>query len=112
MTKFNNVVLLAVGSFIAGILLAPKSGKETRQDLMNKRDEYKAKAEAGFAEVKKGAKDVKHEVEDGFDSVKGIAKDAAVDAKATAGRLKSEATLRGEAIKEKSQRTAEEIKRS
>lgn len=112
MKKFDSVVLLAVGSFIAGLLLAPKSGKETRQDLMDKRDEFKEKASNGLREMKKGVNDVKGEVQEGFESVRGIAKDAAGDAKHTAGRLKDEATLRGEAIKEKSQRSAEDVKRA
>lgn len=112
MKKFESVLLLAVGSFIAGILLAPKSGKETRQDLMDKRDELKEKANNGLREMKKGVNDVKGEVQEGFESVRGIAKDAAHDAKHTAGRLKNEAAVRSESLKEKGQRTVEDVKRT
>ncbi len=44
MGKLAAVILAAAGGFIAGILLASKSGKETRQEIEEKTNEYKAKA--------------------------------------------------------------------
>lgn len=51
--KKNNVVkkvavgtaVAAVAGYVAGILTAPKSGKETRQDIKNKAGEAKTEAE-------------------------------------------------------------------
>ena len=106
MGKATNVVLVAVGSFIAGILLAPKSGKETRQDIMDKTEEYKAKAKSGLKEVKKGADVVKDEIAEGADSVKKIAKDASHDFKGTAGRFREEASTRAKTISEEVKQTS------
>ena len=111
MGKIDNVVLIAIGSFIAGILLAPKSGKETRQDLMDKTDELKGKAKESLRDIKKGASFVKDEIDEGFESFKDIAKDAGDDAKRTANRLKDETAERAEAVKAKAQQSADEVKR-
>ncbi len=111
MGKATTVALIAIGSFVAGILLAPKSGKETRQDLMDKADEYKTKAKAGIKEVKKGADVVKDELVEGADSAKKIAKDVSDDLKDGAGRFKNEASTRaktiGEEVKQTSRHTRE-----
>jgi len=111
MKKFESVILLAIGSFIAGILLAPKSGKETRKDIQLKAEELKTKAKNGMREAKKGVDTIKDEVVDGVESVKDIAKDAGDDAKRTATRLKDEAADRAEAVKATAQKTADEVKR-
>lgn len=39
------VVVGAAAGYIAGILTAPKSGKETREDIKNAADKYKTEAE-------------------------------------------------------------------
>ena len=44
MSKLVKLAVAAVGGFVAGILLAPKSGKETREELKLKADEAKKKA--------------------------------------------------------------------
>ena len=62
MNKLATVAIVGAASFVAGILLAPKSGKETRKDLMDKGNEYRGKTKAGMEEVKKGAKVVKGEL--------------------------------------------------
>ncbi len=65
-------VIAAAAGFVAGILLAPKSGKETRDDIKRKAGEakdyaveqagvVKEKAAAGFAVLKEGAADVVEE---------------------------------------------------
>jgi gas vesicle protein len=80
MGKVDNIVLVALGGFVAGLLLAPKSGKETRQDIMDKTNDLKVKASDGFGEIKKGA-----------------------------SCLKDEAVTRGEAVSKKGQRTLEDV---
>jgi gas vesicle protein len=112
MGKIDNVVLIAIGSFIAGVLLAPKSGKETRKDIMDKTHEFKDKATDSFREVKKGASSVKDHFVDGIDSVKDIATDASTDARYSAIRLKDEVAQHAEAIRLKAQQTSDEVKRS
>ena len=68
MSKFVKVVAAAAAGFVAGILLAPKSGKETRADIKAKADEVKTKATeavgvakekatAGYEAAKVGATD-------------------------------------------------------
>ena len=39
------VILGAAAGYVAGVLTAPKSGKETRQDIKNAADKYKSEAE-------------------------------------------------------------------
>lgn len=70
MGKLANTIMIAVGSFIAGILLAPKSGKETRRDLMNRANDYKSKASDSLDQVKKGADSVKNEIAEGAEVIK------------------------------------------
>lgn len=70
MGKSMNITLIAIGSFIAGILLAPKSGRDTRRDLMNTARGYKRKASQGLDQVKQGASEVKEDVVEGMQMVK------------------------------------------
>lgn len=52
----------AVGA-IAGILLAPKSGKETREDLVNASKEIYSKAEGTVKDIQTKADDVISELQ-------------------------------------------------
>jgi gas vesicle protein len=63
MGKVFSIILIAAGSFAAGMLLAPKSGKETRQAIKNRMTMYKEKASDGLDEAKKGAQSVKEDVQ-------------------------------------------------
>jgi hypothetical protein len=110
MNKLLAIVLVGAASFVAGILLAPKSGKETRKDLMDKGNEYKAKANAGLKEVKKGSKVVKAELSQGAQSIKEIAKDAEGGMKRTADRLKEEAGARAKAIQGEVKQTSQDAR--
>ncbi|MFZ1249922.1 MAG: YtxH domain-containing protein [Candidatus Microsaccharimonas sp.] len=112
MNKALSIVVVAASSFIAGILLAPKSGKETREDLKAKANDYKIKADAGLKEVRKGAKAVKGEVTEGVDAIKDIAKDASGDFKRTAGRVKEEASTRAKVIQGQVQQASEDTKQA
>ena len=62
--KFGLGLLLgaAVGA-VAGILTAPKSGKETREDIKRKASEIKSDAASKADDVRKKAEDVKKDVE-------------------------------------------------
>jgi len=44
MSKAAKVAIAAAAGFVAGILLAPKSGKETRKDLKDKAMDVKTTA--------------------------------------------------------------------
>ena len=55
MSKTTNVILAAAAGFIAGILLAPKSGKETRQQLKDKAQDAQGRANDKAEQVKGAA---------------------------------------------------------
>ncbi len=88
------VVLAAVGGVIAGLLLAPKSGKDTRQDIAEKANEFKDKAARGVDEFKGSAASIKQEVAEGAQSIK------------------REVTHRSDAIKDESEKGAENVRRA
>lgn len=112
MSKALNVLVAAVGGFVAGVLLAPKSGKETRQDLMNKKDEYMDKAKAGLNEVREGASNIKDELASGADAVKETAKNAAGQVGDAAKRVRSQVADTAESVKKSANETAKDTKRS
>jgi gas vesicle protein len=47
----------AAAGLVAGVLTAPKSGKETREDIKNKAEELKQKAVKAADDTKNAAKD-------------------------------------------------------
>ena len=63
MKKLLVVVGAAAAGFAAGILMAPKSGKETREDIKRKAGEIKSDAASKADDVRKKAEDVKKDVE-------------------------------------------------
>lgn len=46
------IILGAAAGYVAGILTAPKSGKDTRQDIKNTADKYKTEAEQRLQQVR------------------------------------------------------------
>jgi gas vesicle protein len=46
MQKLFKIALATAAGFVAGVLVAPKSGKETRKDIKHKAEELKGKAES------------------------------------------------------------------
>ena len=92
MGKIDTVILAAIGGFVAGVLLAPKSGKETREDLMNKKNEYQEKANDSIATIKRGAASIKDDLVSSGEEVKDIAKDVS-------GRVRREAEDTAETVK-------------
>lgn len=112
MGKIVPVILAAISGVVAGVLLAPKSGKETRQDLQNKKAEYKVKAEDSLKTIKKGASSIKDELKAGGNNLKNIAEEVGDDVKVGARRISSEVRGRAESVKENVDATAESVKRS
>lgn len=73
--KKVGVVASAVGAgVLAGLMLAPKSGKETRKDIKNKLDETKDNIETKVGEMKDDIKEksenVKKDVKDKVEEIK------------------------------------------
>lgn len=115
MSKVAPVILAAVTGFVAGILLAPKSGKETREDIKRKTLEardyavetagvVRDKAAAGYAAARAGASEVGKEASE-FAKRTGkragvVARDAKKTAGAVAGDVKSTASAVRDAVNE------------
>lgn len=107
MNKGINIIAGAAAGFIAGMLLAPKSGKETRQDIKNKAHKAK-KAADEKAEHMKGA------VKEGMTTFRNSAKDAgeelndfAQSAKDHAARVADEAKDLASEAKQRASRVAD-----
>ncbi|MDB5168327.1 MAG: exported protein of unknown function [Candidatus Saccharibacteria bacterium] len=112
------IVTLAAAGFAAGILLAPKSGKETRQDFRNKAFEAKKYAEdkadlakdigaEGFATVKSSAKHAGEEASEFAKSTKVSAKVVAKEA----SKLGVEAMTRAKRVTADAKRTVKQVKK-
>jgi gas vesicle protein len=110
------VITVAAAGFAAGVLLAPKSGKATRQDIKNKAKDAKKYADKqvdlakdigaeGLETVKSTAKRAKHEADDLVKSTKSSAKVVAAEAK----KLSGEAKVRAERVSKDAKRTAEKV---
>jgi gas vesicle protein len=111
MSKFVKVVGAAAAGFVAGILLAPKSGKETRADIKAKADEVKTKATeavgvakekatAGYEAAKVGATEVGKEVTGFFGRASKQAGTVAKDAKKTASTVADDAKEAGRNVRD------------
>lgn len=111
MSKVVKIVGAAAVGFIAGILLAPKSGKETRADIKRKAGEakdyavdkaavVKEKATAGFQAAKSGAADAGEEVSGFFGRTSKRTGVIARDAKKTAGAVAEDAKQTGRNVRD------------
>lgn len=109
--KAAKVAIAALAGFTAGILLAPKSGKETRADIKQKAEEAKDKASEkshqvkgamkdGYKSVRTGAGHVADEVKDFGRSARTSADGLASEAKTRAGRVADEAKSTRRSVKE------------
>lgn len=112
MSKLFKLAVAAVGGFVAGILLAPKSGKETR-------DELKAKAEEAKKNAIKKADELKDVADEGKETLKKSAdsagKEAAAfgrSAKATAEKIAAEAAELGGEARTRASRVAADAKKT
>lgn len=117
MSKVVKTVAAAAIGFAAGILLAPKSGKETREDIKVKAGETKGKARVKANQAKEAADDAKKHFRSGADKVEHEARGMFDSAKKSAGvvageagSLKGEAKERGSRVVETSRSTAAQTK--
>ncbi len=69
MKKVAAVIGAAVAGFAAGILTAPKSGKETRRDIKQKADELKVVAKKRAGQAKAAAKESAQSIKAGAHKV-------------------------------------------
>jgi gas vesicle protein len=90
MGKGANVVAVAAAGFIAGMLLAPKSGKETRKDIMDKAHDAKRAAGEKTEHLKEHMKDGMHVLHKGATDVSSEVADFANSTKRRANRVKGE----------------------
>ena len=74
-------IIAAVTGFAAGILLAPKSGKETRADIKKKADKMKVEADKKAKQAKAAAKDSLASMKSGAQKVGDAAVETARDVK-------------------------------
>lgn len=118
MKPLLKVITVAAAGFAAGVLLAPKSGKETRGDIKAKAVETKKYAinqahrakeigAEGFATVKTGAK---HAEDEANAFAKSTQKSANVVAK-EAVKLGAEAKTRAKRVATDATRTAKQVKK-
>lgn len=110
MGKGANVVAVAAAGFIAGMLLAPKSGKETRQDLKNKAHEAKRAAGEKAEHMKHAMKDGMDSFHKGKDEAKSELSGFAESAKERASRVAEEAKDLGREAKQRAGRVADKTK--
>lgn len=118
MKPLLKVITVAAAGFAAGILLAPKSGKETRKDIKDKALEAKKFAEEkadlakeigveGLATVKTSAKHASDEASGFAKSTKASAKVVAKEA----SKLGAEAKTRAKRVAIDAKRTAKQVKK-
>lgn len=81
MKKVLAVVGAAVVGFAAGILTAPKSGKETRADIKKKAEDFKDEAARRAEQAKKAAKDGAASIKAGSRKVGDAVSETAQDVK-------------------------------
>jgi gas vesicle protein len=104
MGKIISVLAAAVGGFVAGVLLAPKSGKETREDLKGKADSIKQKSTESFDRASE-------EVKAGGRRLKKIASESVENIKENAREAREEVERRGENLKTEAERTRRSVER-
>lgn len=117
MTNPVKILLAAAAGFAAGILLAPKSGRETRQDIMDKANDARDYAGKKADQVKKaaheGAKTLKQSADKAGEELSGMAKsarDSATVMRDEAGRLGEEAKVRASRVGDNAKQTAASLK--
>ncbi|MCJ7666544.1 MAG: YtxH domain-containing protein, partial [Actinobacteria bacterium] len=98
------VMGLAVG-FAAGILLAPKSGKETRKELIEKGEEFVEKGKEGFELTKVKLAEAKGMGEEFFEK----SRDAFEKATKTVGEKAGKAKAKVDKVISKGKATAKKV---
>ena len=111
MSKVIKIVAAAAAGFVAGVLLAPKSGKETRADIKQKAEEAKdyaagktevakQKAAAGLRAAKAGANDIGEEATDFLGRTGKRAGVVARDVRKTAENVADDAKATGQSVRD------------
>lgn len=103
MSKALNALFAAAAGFAAGILLAPKPGKETREDIKNKALETKE-------QMDKKAGQTVEAVKEGATRAEAEAREMAKSLRKSAGTFKAEANFLGHEAKERAGRVADKTK--
>lgn len=111
MGKTLKVLLAAATGFVAGVLMAPKSGEENRKDLRKKVDELKGYAEVQAEKAKDISDDVAETVKKGAANAESEVREFAGSALNSAQVVVKEATQLGKEAKERALRVAEEARR-
>lgn len=110
MKKALTVLVAAAAGVAAGVLMAPKSGKETREDLKRKANTANDQAHEKAARVKSAVKDGYNSVKKTANEVKDEAEVFATHAKTSVRELADDAKARGGRVSEKAKHTARDIK--
>jgi len=112
MSKLLKLIVAAAGGFVAGILLAPKSGKETREDLKLKADEAKIKAKKKADDLKVAADEGTETFRRGADVASREVVEFGRSAKATAEKIAAEAAELGGEARTRAARVASDAKKT
>lgn len=110
MSKLMKLVVASVAGFAAGVLLAPKSGKETRAELAKQAKKAKKQAAKKAELLKDVADDSKDTIIHSADAAGKEAVEFGRSAKATAERIAAEAAELGGEARTRARRVAHEAK--
>jgi gas vesicle protein len=117
MSKTMKVIVAAAIGFAAGVLLAPKSGKETRQELKDKATDKKEQLDAKVEQVKGAVRDSVASLKHGASNAGVEAEELATSARSSAqkvskeaAKLAHEAQVRGKRVAKEAQQTARLVK--
>lgn len=112
MNKSINVMIAAAAGFVAGMLLAPKSGAETREDLKNKAREAKDRLDDKTEEAKKAAREATETLREGATYAEREARGLAESARQSARTIADEAAALGDEAKARTSRVVEGTRQS
>lgn len=117
MSKTMKVIVAAAIGFAAGVLLAPKSGKETRQDLKDKAADKKQLLDTKVEQVKGAVRDGVVSLKHGAGNAGTEAEEFATSARSSAQKVSKEATklaheaqVRGKRVATEAKQTAQLVK--
>lgn len=110
MKKALTVLVAAAAGVAAGVLMAPKSGKETREDIKRKANTANDQAHEKAARVKSAVKDGYNSVKTTANEVKEEAGVFATHAKTSARELADDAKARSSRVNDKAKHTARDLK--
>lgn len=118
MGKIGKIAIAATAGFVAGILLAPKSGKETREEIKVKANEAKGRAKEKARQVKSAALEAGETLKDSAavmeKEARGMAKSTRESADRTVrevAHLNDEAKARGARMAAEARRTTAKVQK-